>query len=48
VDALFEAVEKTCPILNLLKNPQQIRAEIRHARSVASAESPADVEQAIA
>ncbi|MFJ9452836.1 OsmC family protein [Herbaspirillum sp. NPDC101397] len=47
VDALFEAVEKTCPILNLLKNPQQIRAEIRHTRSVASAESGAEVEQAI-
>jgi uncharacterized OsmC-like protein len=38
VDALFEAVEKTCPILNLLKNPQQIRAEIRHTRSVAAAD----------
>ncbi len=51
VDALFEAVEKTCPILNLLKNPQQIRAEIRHTRSVASAESVesgvAQAEQAI-
>lgn len=30
VQALFAAVEATCPILNLLKNPQQIRAELRH------------------
>lgn len=33
VQALFEAVEKNCPILNLLKNPQTIRAEIRHQRT---------------
>ncbi|KAF1050023.1 OsmC family protein [Xylophilus sp.] len=29
IDALFEAVERTCPILNLLCNPQQIRSEVR-------------------
>ena len=34
VQALFEAVEKTCPILNLLKNPQTIRAELRHTATV--------------
>jgi uncharacterized OsmC-like protein len=33
VDALFAAVEKTCPILNLLKNPQQIKAQIVHTVS---------------
>ena len=33
VQTLFETVEKTCPILNLLKNPQNIRAEIRHTAS---------------
>ena len=42
---------ETCPIINLFKNPQQIRAEIRHTRSVASAESVesgvAQAEQAI-
>jgi len=39
---------KGLPIFNLLKNPQLIRAEIRHTRSVASAESGAvQAEQAI-
>ena len=33
VQALFEAVEKTCPILNLLRHPQQIRAELKHRRT---------------
>ncbi|TFF61277.1 OsmC family peroxiredoxin [Comamonas sp. A23] len=36
IDALFEAVERTCPILNLLRNPQSIRAEVRHTDSSAS------------
>ncbi|KAF1043977.1 MAG: hypothetical protein GAK35_01945 [Herbaspirillum frisingense] len=35
VKALFEAVEASCPILNLLKNPQTIRAEIKHNRTEA-------------
>ena len=35
IDALFEAVERTCPILNLLRNPQSIRAEVRHTDSSA-------------
>ncbi|MGB6096533.1 MAG: OsmC family protein [Comamonas thiooxydans] len=35
IDALFEAVERTCPILNLLRNPQSIRAEVRHTGSSA-------------
>ena len=39
---------KGLPIFNMLKNPQLIRAEIRHTRSVASAESGAvQAEQAI-
>ncbi|MDR6290030.1 putative OsmC-like protein [Inquilinus ginsengisoli] len=29
IDALQEAVERNCPILNLLKNPQQIGGEVR-------------------
>ena len=37
IDALFEAVERTCPILNLLRNPQNIRAEVRHTASSAAA-----------
>ncbi|OWY27624.1 OsmC family protein [Herbaspirillum robiniae] len=47
VKALFEAVEASCPILNLLKNPQTIRAEIRHSRTAAS-ETQAGAENAIA
>ncbi|MFJ3056617.1 OsmC family protein [Herbaspirillum sp. NPDC087042] len=39
VKALFEAVEATCPILNLLKNPQQIRAELRHRQTDTAAHS---------
>ena len=35
IDALFEAVERRCPILNLLRNPQSIRAEVRHTDSSA-------------
>lgn len=30
VAALHEAVQRTCPILNLLKNPQDIKATIDH------------------
>lgn len=30
LDALFAEVERTCPILNLLRKPQSIRAELRH------------------
>jgi uncharacterized OsmC-like protein len=37
IDALFEAVERNCPILNLLRNPQTIRAEVRHVDSRAEA-----------
>jgi uncharacterized OsmC-like protein len=39
IDALFEAVECTCPILNLLRNPQSIRAEVRLVNSRADAAS---------
>jgi len=37
IDALFEAVERNCPILNLLRNPQTIRAEVRLIDSKAQA-----------
>jgi uncharacterized OsmC-like protein len=37
IDALFEAVERNCPILNLLRNPQTIRAEVKLANSQAKA-----------
>lgn len=37
IDALFEAVERTCPILNLLRNPQHIQAEVHLVNSRASA-----------
>jgi len=47
VQALFEAVEKNCPILNLLKNPQTIRAEIRHHKTNEAA-STIEGESAIA
>ena len=33
LDTLFEAVERTCPILNLLKHPQSIRATLQHTRT---------------
>lgn len=33
IDELFEAVEQTCPILSLLKHPQQVRAVIKHTRT---------------
>jgi uncharacterized OsmC-like protein len=33
IAALHEAVERACPILNLLKNPQQITGEILYANS---------------
>lgn len=36
LDALFEAVERTCPILNLLKHPQTIRATLQHTRTGAT------------
>jgi uncharacterized OsmC-like protein len=35
IDALFEAVERNCPILNLLRNPQTIRAEVKLVNSKA-------------
>jgi hypothetical protein len=37
IDALFEAVERNCPILNLLRNPQTIRAEVKLVNSKAQA-----------
>lgn len=37
IDALFEAVEASCPILNLLRNPQSIRAEVKLVNSQAEA-----------
>ncbi|MGJ7511251.1 OsmC family protein [Variovorax sp. GT1P44] len=37
IDALFEAVERNCPILNLLRNPQSIRAEVKLVNSKAEA-----------
>jgi uncharacterized OsmC-like protein len=37
IDALFEAVERNCPILNLLRNPQSIRAEVKLVNSTADA-----------
>lgn len=45
IDALFEAVERTCPILNLLRNPQAIRAEVKLVNSSAA---PAPAEEAVA
>lgn len=43
IDALFEAVERNCPILNLLRNPQTIRSGIRLVNSKADAAArPAD------
>jgi uncharacterized OsmC-like protein len=47
VKALFEAVEATCPILNLLRNPQAIRAEVKHKRT-APQDKRAGAEDAIA
>ena len=44
IDALFQAVEQTCPILNLLRNPQNIRAEVRLVNSSASASQHAAVD----
>jgi len=40
IDALFEAVERNCPILNLLRNPQTIRVEVRLVNSKADAAAP--------
>ena len=37
IDALFEAVERNCPILNLLRNPQSLRAEVKLVKSKAEA-----------
>lgn len=41
IDALFEAVERNCPILNLLRNPQTIRAEVKLVNSKAQAANAA-------
>jgi len=30
IDSLFAEVERTCPILNLLRNPQHINASVKH------------------
>ncbi|MBS0452573.1 MAG: OsmC family protein [Proteobacteria bacterium] len=37
IAALFEAVEQSCPILNLLRNPQAIRSEFKLVNSQAEA-----------
>ena len=36
IDALFEAVERACPILNLLRNPQAIRGSVELTNSAAA------------
>lgn len=47
IDALFVAVERNCPILNLLRNPQTIGAQVVLVNSkAASANSPAPRAQA--
>lgn len=33
IKELFEAVEQVCPILSLIKNPQQVTATINHTRT---------------
>lgn len=49
IDALFEAVERNCPILNLLRNPQNIRAEVKLVNSKAqAATAPQEAGDAIA
>ena len=52
IDALFEAVERNCPILNLLRNPQTIRAEVKLINSKAEAanapQAPQEAGDAIA
>ena len=37
INALFEAVERTCPILNLLKHPQSIRGALKHTPTSSAA-----------
>ena len=37
IDALFETVERNCPILNLLRNPQTVRAQVVLSNSQADA-----------
>jgi len=39
IDALFEAVERSCPILNLLRQPQQVRGVVKHTRSASASAS---------
>jgi len=41
IDALFAAVEQSCPILNLLRHPQTIRAEVKLVNSQADAANAA-------
>lgn len=41
IDALFAAVERTCPILNLLRQPQTIRATVEHSDSLAQTQKQA-------
>ncbi len=49
IDALFEAVERNCPILNLLRNPQTIRAEVKLVNSKAqAADAPQEAGDAVA
>ena len=40
IDALFEAVERSCPILNLLRQPQTVRATVHHVHTAAGQEAP--------
>jgi uncharacterized OsmC-like protein len=42
IDALFEAVERTCPILNLLRHPQTVRATVQHTQTAPAAAAATD------
>ena len=37
IDALFEAVERSCPILNLLRQPQTVRGTVHHTQTAIQA-----------
>ena len=47
LDELFAAVEKNCPILNLLRNPQHIVGTLVRAAPAARADAATEQKQAV-
>lgn len=48
IDALFELVERSCPILNLLRHPQSVRGAVAHTQTDTAPQPSSEISHDIA